>query len=447
MNTVTERGNEEPGGASCLGRVLHYVRILASGVFAHSAYARVYLGSRLYLPFALVHYVAVGEARGNRPHPFFDPLYSPANLSAGGGAAFARFLSERRSGPACAEFDADWYVERHPQVAASGLSAWEHYRRHGLTHGEDPAPDVSLEWILRIHKRRRGRLLRDLMGLFARRVREPWLPLSHVELARNQQAFRDTVDLDLRQALPERRHRDLVFVQTNGRHEPSLHDGARRFDLMLNLYAEPEGALGAADYVVRQSGTKSTAIALLLKHHPHLLLRYDRVLFLDDDVEIAPETIATFFAVMDSERLDLAQPSLTADSSSYFPVLMQQGGRAAPWRPVTAVEIMMPALSRRALETCGSVFARGISGYGIDILLGAQVRSLGWRVGVVDRAVARHATPVDSENGTFYRYLKSRRIDPMIEMWDMLDGSGETNRIEAEPAAGGRAGGTGAAGA
>ena len=50
-----------------------------------------------------------------------------------------------------------------------------------------------------------------------------------------------------------------------------------------------------------------------------LLLRYEAVLFLDDYVEIGAEGIDALFRAMTAERLDLAQPALTADSLTAYP--------------------------------------------------------------------------------------------------------------------------------
>ena len=59
----------------------------------------------------------------------------------------------------------------------------------------------------------------------------------------------------------------------------------RDYDVLLNCYQAAD-ADPRADAVVFQAGTKTTAIRRLLDERPDLLLRYEAVLFLDDDVEI-----------------------------------------------------------------------------------------------------------------------------------------------------------------
>ncbi|MDR3372228.1 MAG: DUF707 domain-containing protein, partial [Ancalomicrobiaceae bacterium] len=372
---------------------------------------------------ALAHYLLVGEARGCRPTPFFDPDHArAAHTGPAGTSVFACFLAAGATGPAAAEFDADWYARQGGWSAASGLSPWQHYRRYGLPALKDPSPDVSIAFVLTAYHKRPGKLARTLMGVFARRSppSNRSLPLSRRALTENQDRFRQQIAFEVVAARADAGHADLVFVQTNGRHPADLHRADRPFDLMLNYYSEPAGPAPDADYVIRQNGTKVTAIDLLLKRAPEFLTRYERVLFLDDDVEISAAAIGQLFSVMAQEHLHLAQPALTADSSSHHRVLTVAEG-SQRCRQVSAVEIMMPALSREAIEAVGPLFGAGVSGYGIDFLLGKAVSDrFGAAVAVVDAAVARHAAPVDLGNGPFYRLLAQFGLDPHVEMWTLI---------------------------
>jgi hypothetical protein len=115
---------------------------------------------------------------------------------------------------------------------------------------------------------------------------------------------------------------------------------------------------------------------------------------------------------MTAEKLDLAQPALTADSATAYPFLKRPSAGAGVMR-VSSVEIMAPALTRRALE-CGKwVFAESVSGWGSDLLLGPAVRTaFGPKsVGVIGSVAVRHAAPVDL-SGDFYAFLRRYGIDP-----------------------------------
>lgn len=400
-----------------------FCTILASGCFEHRAYARLHLRSVVAAPAALPHYMLRGEALGHRPCPFFDPVHHRKALADAGRPAkpsrnlFAAFLrNEGRAAP-CAEFDPVWYLANTPEAAASGLSPWRHLARRGIAAMRDPGPDVWLAFVWQIYGHSGKQLPRLLMKLFDRRRRPNGgtYPLSEPELRRAQQRFRDGIAFEVRAQLDAPRQRDLVFVQTVGGHGAAIEGG--RYDLMLNYYASPPAGAPqrAADYVVMQNGTKATAIDTLLKTAPELLLRYDYVLFLDDDVEIGAEAVEELFRIMRAEGLDCAQPALTEDSFSHYTLLKAQPGGGV--RRLNAVEIMMPALSRRALETCGWVFGETISGYGVDLLLGPQVRRhFGETVAVVDAVAARHAGRPDLESGTFYSFLARHDISAIIEL-------------------------------
>ena len=169
----------------------------------------------------------------------------------------------------------------------------------------------------------------------------------------------------------------------------------RSYDVLLNYYHEGN-VHPKADIAVLQAGTKTTAIRRLMELRPDLLLRYQAVLFLDDDVEIGAEGIDALFRAMTAENLDLAQAALTADSATAYPFLKRPAAGAGVMR-VSSVEIMAPALTRRALECAKWVFAESVSGWGSDLLLGPAVRA-GFgpmSVGVIGSVAVRHAAPVD----------------------------------------------------
>ena len=168
-----------------------------------------------------------------------------------------------------------------------------------------------------------------------------------------------------------------------------------------------------ADIAVVQAGTKTTAIRRLMELRPDLLLRYQAVLFLDDDVEIGAEGIDALFRAMTAEKLDLAQPALTADSATAYPFLKRPSAGAGVMR-VSSVEIMAPALTRRALECANWVFAESVSGWGSDLLLGPAVRSAFGpnSVGSSARSPSGTLRPSTSAAGAFYAFLRRYGVDP-----------------------------------
>lgn len=390
---------------------------MTSGQFRHADYAWLHLRSRYFAPLSLLHYLLIGEKKGFRPTPFFDPAFYVRNGGTSEGNAFAAFLRRPDGAPACEEYDESWYVAQNPDVSGSGLSPWAHCQVEAIKALRDPSPRLSMEFVTVAYDAKPERRARKLLKLFEQR-RGPHrvaLPLLRSELTTAQQRVHAGIVLKTLADGPKR-HDILVYVQTNGRHPPQLHDSSRRYDLLLNYYSAPEEPSPAAEYVFQQGGTKVTAIHKLLKDRAEVLTQYEYVLFLDDDILLSASEIEKLFAIMRAEKLDLAQPSLTPDSYGSFPALFHKEGSPG-LRRVNYVEIMAPAFSRRALIANADNFGRAISGFAVDAVIGAQCRSLfGNCAAVIDAVAARHAREIDLGGGALYRFLSAKGIDPLVEM-------------------------------
>jgi hypothetical protein len=239
-------------------------------------------------------------------------------------------------------------------------------------------------------------------------------PLCREELFARQQRFYAHASLRIGREPAATRH-NLVFVQCGRGFDAPWLDGPRNYDVLLNYYEEAD-ADPRADAVAFQAGTKTTAVRRLLEERPDLLRRYEAVLFLDDDVEIGAADIDALFGAMAREKLDLAQPALTADSESAWAFLKRPQAPQAVFR-VSTVEIMTPIMTRRALEAAGSAFRETVSGWGTDLLLGPAVRAAFGpsSVGVIGAVAIRHARKVDTAGGAFYAYLRRYGLDPAHE--------------------------------
>uniref|UniRef100_UPI003F9EA1D4 DUF707 domain-containing protein n=1 Tax=Rhodoblastus sp. TaxID=1962975 RepID=UPI003F9EA1D4 len=394
-----------------------FFTILKSGQFRHADYAWLHLRSRYLAPFALLHYLLAGEASGFRPTPFFDPDFFARHRGDVEGNAFAAFLRRPLGAPACEEFDEAFYAAENSDVAASGQSPWTHCQTHVLSELRDPSPRLSSAFVMMAYNAKPNRRARALMKLFEERrgSRRVALPLLERELKENQARFHAGITMKILVGGPKRKD-NLVFVQTDGRHPPQLHDASRNYDLLLNYYAPPKEPPAPAEYVVVQSGTKVTAIDKLLAERPEILTQYDYVLFLDDDIGLSAQDIDRLFSVMRDEKLDLAQPSLTPDSYGSFPALYRKKDSPG-FRRVNYVEIMAPAFSRRALIANKDSFSRSISGFSVDALIGAQTtRLFGPTTAVVDSVAAEHKRRIDLDGGALYRFLTAQGIDPRVEM-------------------------------
>ena len=95
----------------------------------------------------LVHYIRFGEAREPLALPAFRPALvpRPPRRPRRNGRRAARCwrtsLQRRRTGQVTpvAEFDAAWYLQRYPDIAAAGVDPFEHYLLWGWREGRNPS--------------------------------------------------------------------------------------------------------------------------------------------------------------------------------------------------------------------------------------------------------------------------------------------------------------------
>ena len=382
-------------------------------------YARRRLVSGLAAPFAPAHYAQIGERLGYRPNAFFDPaafrVYAGVGKGANGGLLELYLARPEPNAPSpSAEFDHAWYVSKNPDWAQSHPHPFLHFLERGLRAGRRPRADIDVEFVRDITRGVKPRSLEEAaFRAFDRTLTEGEMgpPLNRQELRARQDRFYADGRLRIEREAPHPERNVLVFVQCGRGFDAAYLEEPRSYDVLLNYY-QGGSVHPKADIAIQQAGTKTTAIRRLMELRPDLLLRYQAVLFLDDDVEIDAAGIEALFRAMEAERLDLAHPALTADSATAYPFLKQPSAGPGVMR-VSSVEIMAPALTRRALESAKWVFAESVSGWGSDLLLGPAVRAACGpaSVGVIGSVAVRHAAPVDLVASAFYAFLRRYGVD------------------------------------
>jgi len=383
-------------------------------------YARRRLISELAAPVAPIHYALIGESLGYRPNAFFDPDHfrSRSNIAkAASRGLLELYLShpEPKAPSPSAEFDHPWYVAQNPDWPRSHPHPFLHFLERGLREGRRPRSDIDVHFIRDITGGVKPRSLEEAaFRAFDRALAEGEMgpPLNGQDLRARQGLFYASGRLRIEREAPHPERKLLVFVQCGADFDAAYLDEPRDYDVLLNYYREGN-VHPKADIAVLQAGTKTTSIRRLMEGRPDLMLRYEAVLFLDDDVEIDTSMIDALFRVMAAEKLDLAQPALSADSATAYPFLKRPSAGNGVMR-VSSVEIMAPALTRRALECANWAFGESVSGWGTDLLLGPAVRAAcgPTSVGVIGSVAVRHAAPVDLTGGAFYAFLRRYGVDP-----------------------------------
>jgi hypothetical protein len=401
--------------------VVSHQSSLARRAFWSRAYALRRFGTERAFALAPLHYALIGEQLGYRPNGFFDPNFfrKSAGLVAGVGNLLELYLAgDEAKGPApSAEFDPAWYEAQNPGWRKTHPHPFLHFLEVGLPGGLRPRSDIDMAFVRDV-VRGKGRSLQEAaMRVFDPKPRDGDMkpPLSRQELRARQDRFYADSRMRIEREAPGGGRKRLVFVQCGKGFAANTLAESRDYDVLLNFYegADPDPR---ADTVVFQGGTKTTAIRRLLEERPDLLLRYEAALFLDDDVEVGGGDIDRLFAAAADERLDIAQPALTADSDSAWPFLKKPAAGNGIIR-VSTIEIMAPLITRRALERLGWVFSQTVSGWGTDLLLGPAARDAFGQnsVGAVGSIAVRHARRVDTKGGAFYAYLRRYGIDPAHE--------------------------------
>jgi len=195
-------------------------------------------------------------------------------------------------------------------------------------------------------------------------------------------------------------------------------DASKPWDLIVNHYDWSHVGQLPCDVEFQQvgklPGTKFTSFSVLLRTWPNLIADYDYVLLLDDDIYLEERDITSLFEQAQNNRLDLVQASLSADSHGSHDVFFTKG--TGGLRFTNGVEIMMPVISRRALDVGGHLFGETISGWGLDLALAKLVfNRLHGKAAIADAIVARHTKKIDLNSGAYYRMLKREHIFPLLE--------------------------------
>ena len=191
----------------------------------------------------------------------------------------------------------------------------------------------------------------------------------------------------------------------------------RTWDLLLNYYEPPATIDSRCEMVTLGGVTKFPAIWETNRLHEDFLRHYDAALFLDDDIAVRFDEVDTLFSLFQEFGLVLAQPSLTPQSYSSWPITLCSPSFRL--RFTNFVEVMAPIFSRPALAQCLETFPLSKSGWGLDLVWPVLLGNPRDKIAIIDEITMTHTRPVDPKEGAFYEYLRGLGVDPYSEFREL----------------------------
>lgn len=375
---------------------------------------------------ATKYYLTIGERKGDFPNPLFDPTYYrqytylDVNQS-----CLMHYLSEGKKNNLRPSryFDAHWYRWQNPDMEEYGCSIL-HYLLLGAKEYRDPCPEVDMVALSRRHSQfGDGAVLTYLLSVgYLNPGDKISLTKDDSELVARQRIFLKAIKPQLNKSIDSRaKGNNLLFVQCAKDSEfwkwfkPDLH---RDWDLFINCYTEDFPLAHVAEYVCKQHGTKFTGILKCWLYFPEIFDRYDNIFFIDDDLIFRFEDISIFFKHMERNLLDIAQPSLTSTSQCAWQVFYNVLPNGV--RRTNGVEIMMPALSKRARNVLLPYFVYSVSGFGLDLLFAKLASRYELPCGIIDSVVVSHEKKIDQVDGSYYEFLRSKGINSKYELYRLV---------------------------
>ncbi|MCF6303760.1 MAG: hypothetical protein L3J33_00110 [Rhodobacteraceae bacterium] len=320
-------------------------------------------------------------------------------------------------------FNTRWYAWQNPDWSDQHDNPYLHYLELGCAQARDPSPLVDMH---RFMTQTGGKITaKDAYQRILDGFRAPVLGVYETleDVCAYQKKFVSQIRVTRHKTtLAQAPRRYLVVLQT-GRgsiHKEWFNNQDRNWDLLVNYYDAHGFDPMFGEYVFCQMGTKFTAMHNFYQHYQDLLLQYDHILFLDDDIRVSVDDLNALFQSVSKNNLDLAQMALSESSHCVWPALFHAPGAPA-LRLTNAVEIMMPVLSRRALQAIGPLLGESISGFGLDLLWGKLVADYGGRIGVLNDIIAAHESEIDDKAGAYYGFMRANMINPKAELWRLIE--------------------------
>jgi hypothetical protein len=209
--------------------------------------------------------------------------------------------------------------------------------------------------------------------------------------------------------------RNLVIVRAGN---SSLHpewlkgEAPRNWDLVINYFGDDPDKYREPDVVrIDSKGPKWPALHDLIQAHSEFMTNYDYIWLPDDDLLASKADINRLFELMQSYRLEVAQPALTWNS--YYSHITTLRNNLTRIRYTNYVEVMAPCFGAAILRKALPLFNSNLSGWGLDYVWSRLADDPLNGIAIIDEVTVRHTRPVGGPN---YKMLRETGVSPWDEM-------------------------------
>ncbi|GBQ34998.1 hypothetical protein AA13594_3007 [Gluconacetobacter azotocaptans DSM 13594] len=194
--------------------------------------------------------------------------------------------------------------------------------------------------------------------------------------------------------------KNLVVLRANSK---SLHyfwpkyisEEDRNWDLCISWYgSEVPEEIEGCEYFVHQKKERKFGAIFNLFSQKYSLLDYENFWFPDDDLETSWRDINRLFNIFTRSRLDLAQPSLAVNSSSFINHQVTAQNKEYLLRYSNFVELMCPIFTRETLKLCLPAFNGTKSAFCLDHIWGGLGGRVPGRMAIIDDVAVSHTRPM-----------------------------------------------------
>ncbi len=216
--------------------------------------------------------------------------------------------------------------------------------------------------------------------------------------------------------------RNLIFARVGdgSLHKKFLADPSRErnWDLQLSAFGHNEAQVrddGDLPLSIDR-GTKWDSVLRYFTANPHLLEKYDYIMFPDDDILFeSSESLDRFFDICREHDLFVAQPACTVESYS---LSFQVRCPAFRLRFATFIECMAPCIKSSYLKsTILPLYEKWTSGWGVDLIWALLMPDPAFKAAIVDEVPMTHTRR--HFTGPIYKDFKDLNVDPRREVQEV----------------------------